>query len=465
MKLDVLLITPRSTYCNEVAQKVYPPLNLLYLAASLRAHGYAVDVLEANGLRMTDEQIKEHIRATRPSLVGIPVYSEILHQVRLLTELAKEAGAEKVVLGGPHTAAVPERSLEYFPRADFLLCGEAEDTLPQLVAELNNPSAYPSISGLWWRENGELKVNPCDGQKPDIHQIPRPARDLVEEVYASKRYYTVMVRQRPVDTIMTSRGCPFRCNFCYNTNFKYRGRTPEDVIDELVSIRQRGIRNVEIVDDHFTAHRERAMKIFDLIIAEKLGISFRIKSRVNVVDEELLARARQAGAYQISYGMESGVQRILDAMNKKTKVEHIVEATRLTQKAGLAVHSSWVFGYPGETPESIEETIDLIVKLKPTTANVAMMRPYPETAAYHEAKEQGMLRGDWHPDAEDFPWVQLPWVKSKEELQAVVKKAMRRIYYRPHYVMAMGGEILRNANVTLAQYAFQELRRTMLAKA
>ena len=464
MALDVLLITPRSTYVNEIAQKVYPPLNLLYLAASLRRHGCTVDVLEANAWRMTDAEIEDRVRQVRPRLVGIPVYSEILPQVRDLIRLAKSGGADRVVLGGPHVAAVPDKTLAYLPDADFVLCGEAEESLPMLVGNLDRPAAWGAIPGLWYREEGGLHMTPCAAERPDVEQLPPPARDLVEDAYRAKRYYAVMVRPRPVDTIMTSRGCPFRCNFCYNTNHQYRGRSPENVLDELLGIRDRGIRNVEIVDDHFTADRPRAMRVFDLIVRERLGISFRIKSRVNVVDEELLARARQAGAYQVSYGAESGSQRILDAMNKRIKVEQIARACEITRRAGLAVHTSWILGYPGETPDTIAETVDLIVRLKPTTANVALLRPYPETVAYQQAQSAGLLVGDWHPDADTFPWVRLPWVQSKAELDALLKKAMRRIYYRPHYALAFGGSILRSANWTLGRYALQELRKTLLPR-
>ncbi|HON65959.1 MAG TPA: radical SAM protein [Phycisphaerae bacterium] len=459
MGLDVLLITPRSTYVNEFAQKVYPPLNLLYLAASLREHGYTVDVLDANAWRLSDQQIEAAVRAASPRLVGIAVYSEILAQVRRLTCLAKSAGAGRVVLGGPHAAAVPEQTLGCFPEADFILCGEAENTLPMFVRDLDRAQEYPHIPGLWWRENGALRMSPY-GDRPDIRRVPLPARDLVEPAYRAGRYYTILVRDRPVDTIMTSRGCPFHCGFCYNTNHKYRGRDPEDVVSELVSIRQRGIRNVEIVDDHFTVDRARAIRIFDLIIREKLGISFRIKSRVNVVDEEFLARARQAGAYQISYGAESGIQSILDAMDKRIKVADIARAVDLTRRAGMAAHTSWVLGYPGETPETIARTVDFIVKVKPTTANVAILRPYPGTTAYVEARQAGMLAGEWHPDADSIPWVRLPWVQCRADLDRVVKKALRRVYCRPHYLIAFGSEIVRNTNWMLARYALQELRRT-----
>jgi anaerobic magnesium-protoporphyrin IX monomethyl ester cyclase len=468
MALDVLLIAPRSTYVYEIAQKVYPPLNLLYLAASLRQREYTVDVLDANALRLSDDEIRYVIRREAPSLVGIPVYSEILRQVRTLTELAKHGADCKVVLGGPHAAAAAQRTLEYMPQADFILCGEAEETLPMLAERYRDPARWKEVPGLWWRTGAgggaAFSNTPCSEKRPDVNAIPLPARDLVDEAYRRKRYYTVMVRSRPVDTVMTSRGCPFRCNFCYNTNRRYRGRDPHAVMDELVRIRKRGIRNIEIVDDHFTADRQRAMQVFDLIIREKLGVSFRIKSRVNVVDEELLAKARQAGAYQVSYGTESGSQYILDGMNKRTKVADNARAIEMTKRAGLDCHTSWVFGYPGETPETIAETVDFIIRTKPTTANVALLRPYPETPVYVEAQDAGTLVGEWHPDAETLPWVRMPWGQTLEELQGVIKKIVRKIYYRPHYVFAFGSEVLRNANITLARYAMQELRRTLFAR-
>jgi len=461
MPLDVLLITPRSTYVNEIAQKVYPPLNLLYLAASLREKGYAASVLDANAMRMSDEEITGAVREASSALVGIPLYSEILRQVRALARLAKSASACKLVFGGPHASAVPGQVLTQFPEADFLLTGEAEETLPRLTGAVRDHRPMDDIPGLWHRRGSQMVQITARAGRPDIDRIPPPARDLVEEPYRRKRYYTIMVRTRPVDTIMTSRGCPFRCHFCYNNNYQYRGRSPESVLDELTRIRERGIRNVEIVDDHFTTDRSRAMRIFDLVIQEKLGISFRIKSRVDVVDEELLRKARRAGAYLISYGMESGVQRLLDAMNKRTRLEDNARACQLTRRLGMSVHSSWIVGYPGETPETIQQTVDFIVKIKPTTANVAVLRPYPATVVYLQAKEAGTLEGDWHPDTALMPWVRLPWTRSKRDLDLVVNRCWRRIYYRPHYVLSFGGQILRNANLNLARYAAQELRRTI----
>ena len=296
---------------------------------------------------------------------------------------------------------------------------------------------------------------------PEIDRVPRPARDLLQRAYREKRYYSILVRRRPVDTLFTSRGCPFRCGFCYNFRRKYRFRTPEDVVDELTLIRERGIRDVEIADDTFTGLGERAMRIFDLILVEKLDVSFPIKSRVDVFTEELARKARQAGVYLVAFGMESGSQKMLDAMNKRTTVAMNARACELTRKYQMLSHSSWIIGYPGETPETVAETLDFIRANRPSTVNLAVLRPYPNTAAYELARSSGTLAGDWDPDADRMPWIRLPWAPEKKVLDDLCRRLTRKVYFTPHYATAFAGQILRHANWKLAESAAQETLRVL----
>lgn len=457
----VVLINPRATYYNQLAQKCFPPMQLLYLAAALRQHQFEPVVLDANAFRMTDEQIAQQIRACKPLLVGLSVYSDILRQVRDMTRLVRDASPDsRIVLGGSHVTAVPAQTMEQFTEADYALVGEAERSLAMLCEGLISGDPLDQIPGIVYRRDGKVIEGP-EPVFPDVNQVPRPARDLVARAYQEKRYYSIMVRKRPVDTLFTSRGCPFRCGFCYNFRQKYRFRTPHDVVDELARIRERGIRDVEIADDTFTGHRRRAIEIFDLILAEKLDISFRIKSRVDVFTEELAKKARQAGVYLVAFGMESGSQRILDAMNKKTTVQMNARACALTRKYKMLSHSSWIIGYPGETPETVAETLDFISKHHPSTVNLAVLRPYPNTEAYQIAASSGDLVGDWHPDAEQMPWIRLPWAPEKRILDDLCRKAMRKVYFTPYYATAFAGQIVRNANWKLAHYAWQEFLRTL----
>lgn len=457
----VVLINPRSTYYNEVAQKCFPPMHLLYLAAGLRARGFEPVVIDANAFRLTDEQIAEEVRAARPLLVGLSLYSEILRQVRDMTRTVRAAAPDaRIVLGGPHVSAVPLRTLDQFREADYLLVGEADDSLAQLCDYLQKGGPVDTVPGIVYRRDGRSVCGP-EATLLDVEQVPRPARDLVARAYQEKRYYSILVRRRPVDTLFSSRGCPFHCGFCYNFRRKYRYRSPEDVMDELVSIYDRGIRDVEIADDTFTGLRERALRVFDLIIAQKLQVSLRIKSRVDVFNEALAQKARQAGVYLVAFGMESGSQEMLDRMCKRTTVEMNARACALTKKYGMMSHSSWIIGYPGETPETVNQTLEFIRRHRPSTVNLAVLRPYPNTEAYEIARSSNSLVGDWDPEATELPWVRLPWAQDKEVLDRLCRQVLRKVYFTPHYATAFASQIVRHSNWKLASYALQESLRAL----
>ena len=461
----VALVNPCATYAHELAQKCYPPMHLLYLAAALRDQGYEVDVIDANAARMSKEEVAAEIRQGQPTLVGVSLYSDILSHVRDLVRcIRREVPEAKIVLGGPHVNAVPRQTLEQYSEVDFALTGEAERSLVDLLEAVLTDAPVDGIAGIVYRQDGKILQGP-EPDFPELSQIPRPARELVDWAYQEKRYHSIMVRSKPVDTLFTSRGCPFHCGFCYNFRQKYRFRSADDVVDELASIRERGIRDVEICDDTFTGHRGRALEIFDKIIAQKLDISFRIKSRVDVFNEDLAKKAKEAGVYLVAFGMEAGSQRMLDAMNKKTTVAMNARACELTRKYRMLSHSSWIIGYPGETLESVEETVTFIRKNRPSTVNLAVLRPYPATEAYEIAVSSGALVGDWHPDAEELPWVRLPWAQDRKILDDLCRKAKKQVYFTPYYVAAFGTQILKNANWSLARYAWQELGKTIRGKA
>ena len=456
-KNTVVLVNPRATYFNEIAQKCYPPASLLYLAAALIEAGYSVTVIDANAFGLSDDQISAEIRTASPFLVGFSVYSEILPQVRDLCRLAVRAAPDaRIVLGGPHATAVPETTLVQFPEADFLLSGEAEESLPLLCGKILGNSPPADVPGAYFRNDAGRITSGPPHRLPDVKGLPRPAKHLLKRAYDEKLYYSILVRKKPVDTLFSSRGCPFKCGFCYNFRRNYRAREPFDVVNELVKIRESGIRDVEVCDDTFTVNEDRALEIFRLIQKERLDVSFRIKSRVDVFTERLAAEAKKAGVYLVAFGMESGSQRMLDIMEKRITKEQCATARSLCKIYGMAAHSSWVVGYPGETPETVAETTDFIVKLTPTTANVAVLRPYPQTPAYLIARDEGSLVGEWSPDAVDFPWVRLPWANEKRVLDDMVKKMMRKIYFRPFYAASFGKDVIYNMNFLLLRYAFQE---------
>ena len=458
MNRRVLLVNPRSTHVHEIGQKVFPPTNLLYLAAALRARSFEPVVLDANAWHMSDEELVRRAREIRPAVIGLALYTDILRQVRDTSEaLSRACPDAKLVVGGPHASIWPRRTLDRFGAVDFVIRGEAEDALPRLCAAVAGEGDAATVAGVVLRGPDGTVVEGPPAEPPDVGTIAPPARDLVEDAYKDKRYYTIMVRERPVDSLITSRGCPFDCGFCYNFRHHYRFRSPHSVVDELVRIRDRGIRDVEICDDTFTVDHDRAMQIFDLIREQRIDVSLRIKSRVDVFDEALARAARRAGVYMCSFGMESGSQRMLDAMRKRTKPRMNARVADLCRQHGMMCHSSWLVGYPGETPATVQETLDQITRIRPTTVNISVLRPYPGTRAYELARESGDLMGDWDPDATEDPWVRLSWAPSRRSLEDTRRRMLRHVYLTPHYVGSMAYQTLRGANVTLARYALQEL--------
>jgi radical SAM superfamily enzyme YgiQ (UPF0313 family) len=236
-------------------------------------------------------------------------------------------------------------------------------------------------------------------------------------------------------------------------------RSPEHIVDELVYLRSEfGVSFVEFNDILFTANRKRAERVFELLIKEKVGIRFAFKARAPEVDDYFVRLAREAGAVQIGFGVESADQSILERMNKKTTVEQCAKAIATVRRAGLRCHNGFVLGYPGETQESIRKTVNFIVATKPTTVTIDVLLPYPDTPVYHEARADGTLVGDWSPQMHEYPWVKLPWTESRNDLEKARAWAMNRVFFRPYYAGQFVKMIVQARNSLLARYLAQETR-------
>ena len=455
--MKALFINPRSKRPGEIQQKCFAPLGLLYLAASLKRAGHSAEVIDANALGLDDDEAAERVRRAAPEIVGIPLLSEIFFPTYALVKRVRAVYPQgRIVLGGAHASALPEEVLSEFKEAGYILRGEADDSIVRLCDALESGAALSGVRGLYYRQGGEVVGNEPAAPISDLDRLPHPARELIDGLYKYEKYYMVLVRPRPVDVMITSRGCPFRCRFCCNTAGVYRARSPENVLEEIAAIYSRGIKSLDIADANFTFDRARALRIFELIKKERFKISFRIKSRADSIDDELVKKAKEAGAYLISLGMESGSQGVLDRMAKDTTVEKNAAACETVMKAGVKLNTGWIVGFPGETRETVRQTADMIIKIRPTTANINVLCPYPGTAVYEEAIHSGSLAGDWSVKNSDVPWIRLPWTRSYNDLENAAQYVKNRVYFRPGYMMNFAKEIIGNANITLARYVLQE---------
>lgn len=408
--LKVLLINPPSDNYWEIPQRCWPPINLVLIAGSLIEKNIGVEILDANALSMSLREICNYVSEFDANLIGIPLYSEQVHLIFDLTLSIKKYHPHcSIVLGGPHVSALPEKTLEQFRYVDYVLQGEAEKSFLDLCLAIIEERKLTSVLGLTFRNNnGEIISNDSASIEEKLDNIGHPKRELLDKYYEASKYNTIILHNRNVDTLLTSRGYPFQCNFCHNINPSYRFHSVGCLVEEIITMYKRGIKVIEVVDDNFTANRERAVTLFKEIIKEKLDLNFRIKSRVDMVDEELMSYAKKAGVYLIAYGAESGSQYILDRMNKRIRVTDTIDACRLTKRFGIYCHTTWIIGYPGETIETINETVKLIKVTKPTTVQIEILKPYPSTTVYNEAIISGSLNGDWSPYSKNLPWVQLP---------------------------------------------------------
>lgn len=460
----VVLVNPKATHADEIAPKVFPPLGLLYLGAALERAGVPVEGIDANALRLDDDALVARIGRAAPTLIGIPVYAETLFATAKTARALRGALPRcRIVAGGPQASAAPAWVLAEIPEVDWVIAGEAEASLVKLAhLAAAGGAPDPSIPGLHWR--GGRAHEPRAALTESLDDLPAPARGLVGDAYAGGKYYAVLVADRRLDCLLTSRGCPFACRFCYNHRRTVRTRSVDSCLEELEQLRARGVRTVEILDDNFVTPEERAIELLDRMARERTGIRFRVKARADAITARLVAAARRAGVYQISIGTESGSPRILRAMDKRITVGGMLEAAARVMQSGIYCHTGWILGYPGETPETIAETIDVVRRMRPTTAGFAILVPYPGTAVYEQARTNGTLEGDWSAATAAVPWVRLPWVKSYAALRALRRRVMRRVYLRPHYAFEYGRMIVGGANWTMARYAAQELGRVLRSR-
>jgi radical SAM superfamily enzyme YgiQ (UPF0313 family) len=437
--MKILLIYP---YSKKLVTGCNPPLALMYLGSSLLKAGYKVKIIDIDGIyqsNLTPADALNIIKEYSPALIGIPLFSQGLTTAYRVIEILKEELPKcRIVLGGHHATVRPGETLEQFPKCDYIIRGEAEESIVKLASFIEKGGAIESISGLSYRKDNKIFHNPESIIQDNLDNILLPDRGLLESYYQNGTYWRIGHRGT-TDIIITSRGCPFQCKFCFKLTKGYRTRSPENVMEEIYDILSKGIKSIHILDDNFTLDRERCFKILDIIEKERLNITLKVRSRVHNVDEKLLKKMKKAGVCAVVYGFESGSQKVLDCMKKGTTVEMNYRAIKLTKKVGLQCYADMILGYPGETPQTIEETEKFILTAKPHGVNMSVLYPLPGTAVYDEAKENGSLVGDWRVNAPE-PWVKLPWVREKATLELYLKRILKRYYSNPVVIF----NILRN---------------------
>lgn len=460
--MRVLLISPNSRKKpEEEIPVITPPLNLMYLAEIIKNDNLHVKILDGYALNMDSLRIIKFAKKFQPDTVLIPLYSRDLLNVHNLTSALKEQNPNTtIILGGHHASQMPDTVLKESSQIDFILRGEAEQTIIPLLHAINNLRKLKNVKGLSYRKGKDQKIihNKLPTPIKDLDSIPIPSRDMIIQ----KNYYSLS-KENLLDVIVTSRRCPFSCSFCSKIDKRfnfYRMRSPENIVEELREILDHGAKSIEIRDDAFTIDKKRCLKLIDLVKKEKMDFEFRMCTRVDFIDAKLLKKLKSINCTTICYGVESGNQRILDLNGKRFTLSQVRCAFEITRKVKIDILGFFLIGFLQDTPSTIKETINFAKKLNPKHVRFSWIRPFPGTRIYTEAKKNNMLVGDWS-IYQDVPWIKLPWAKSVNDLEGCVDMAYHEFHYRPRFIFDFLKDTIEKRNWFQLSYALKHFLKNM----
>ncbi len=379
-----------------------PSLGVGYLASSLEQEEHQVHIIDAHVEKLSWRRLRERLRKISPSLVGFSFTTENRFEAFRLIEQVKRAFPKVITIaGGPHVTSTATDTLANLPALDLVVRGEGEATMVELAQCLEEEKDYSGVLGLSYRRNGEVKNNSPRLFIEHLDSLPFPAWHLMP--WHRYNFIIEVPGRGKVQhaNIITSRGCPFSCNFCAtpsNWGRRFRARSAENVLQEIKQlVTNYGVKGIWFFDDTFTTNRQRVWDICQGLIDEKLDLSWFSEIRVDTVDKELLQKMKESGCYCVAFGVESGSQRILDqVISKKISLQQVKEVTRWCDEVGIKTNPFFIFSHPEETEEDIEQTMEMMRNWPPNSyISLSLLHIYPGTRLEATAKEKGILPSDF----------------------------------------------------------------------
>jgi len=391
----ILLVNPHETSQDGFSN---PPLGLLYIGGTLLKHGFEVRVVD--GCLEGKEAIRKAIIEFRPEMVGVTCLTPGRKKALEIAKMAKDIDPTiKVIMGGAHPTIMYKQIMENYPFVDYIALGEGE----QICLEVAQGKLLSEIKGLVYRDSGKIVKNPPGKYSKNLDDIPFPAWQLVN----FKRYPTrgegivngIDLSKVPRVSVIFSRGCIGHCDFC-STWWIWQGwrhRSAKNMVDEIeILYKEHGIRHFCFADDAMTINRQVTIELCNEILSRELKIAFLATTRTDCVDEFVLQKLKQAGCYEISFGIETGSSDLLKKMCKENDVETAEKAIKLSKKVGLRVTALLIVGNIGETEQTIKKTINFLRKTQPDEIGcVGGLWVLPGTKVYQECKRKGFISDDF----------------------------------------------------------------------
>lgn len=455
-----------------------PSLGVLYIAARLEREGIPVRTLPSHVMKMTVDDIARHVLAEKPDIFGLTVTTENRLEAFEVARKVKRARPETfVVLGGPHCSATGHDTMTRIPEVDMVVSGEGENTMLELVRAIEaggGPRDFSRIEGVTYRDGGKAVFTGPRTKIPDLNALPFPARHLEDMSLYNFRVDVPGKGKLPAVNVMTSRGCPFDCNFCatpVNWGRKVRGVDAEKVIEEIELLMERyGAKVVWFYDDTLNYNPKRLERICDMMIERRLGLHWFCEIRVDAIDRRLFDRMVEAGMFHFGFGVESASRRVCDEIiHKKATLKQALDVIAWANDAHIIANPFFIFSHPTETWEEALETLEFAESLRGRAqCSMAVLHVYPATALWDRAVAEGKIPRDFSWTTEDDPriielpeaqgriplymdkltWFQLSTIifrfsqsAMKVSLWSKMKKAVKRINswrrFKQYFVMGL----------------------------
>ncbi len=434
---NILLVHPLG-YRREAAGKdiarltnVVPPIGLASMAAYLKRRDIDPTIIDCYARPNSDRLIRDYLLTEKPAFMGLScTTSTFLDGVRL-AELAKSVLPNlQVVSGGAHVSALKERVLEDFPMIDFVVVGEGEQTLSELVE--SGPKEAASVQGVVYRKTGgEVCFTGYRAKGIDLDTLPFPAYEKLEGYPQAYKLTIFNYPKTPNSSCVSSRGCPYACSYCDRSVFRrsFRYNSAEYMYEHLSYLKERfGVRHVIFYDDQFTFNRKRIEDFTRMLIDHPLEMTFTCAVRAEHIDFDLLRQMKTAGCWMISLGIETGDENLLAQHRQNANLSLLADKIRLIKQAGIRTKGLFMMGLPGETESSIKKSMDYVFSLPLDDFNLAKFTPFPGSPIYEKIHELGKFDEDWEKmDCMHFQFV--PEGMTRERMEELFQK-----FYKAHFM-------------------------------
>jgi len=443
--MKVLLVNPpkidglsviREDRC-EITERVttLPPYSLLQMAAILRNKGHSVNLIDANGKNISVNELKLKMKSVDFDAIIFRFTPTTFKNDMVVARIAKSISQDIKTIGLCWTLKpFAEKIIEDVKELDFYIVGDYIVSAPQLIDAINNGYNLDGVSGIVYKNGSRVLRTKTNEVEYDLDKLPIPAYDLLGNLDS---YYVNTKYGRPYTIIYSSAGCPYKCIYCTVAETKWKARSAESIIKEIRYLKKKfNLKFLTFFDETFTYNRERVVEICNRLIDEKIDVTWYCNTRSNKVDLELLKLMRKSGCKGMSLGIESGSQKILNNAKKGTTVKQNEKAITWAKKARIKTYCSFMFGLPGETWDTVQETIEFVKRTLPNGAQFNVTVPYPGTKLFEQAVEKGWVSNDidWTKLYQHMSTMRTESLTPKD-LEKARKIAYRSLYFNPKWVL------------------------------